>query len=157
MEPIEDKNGNSDGTQTIRGEQEGVSFRLDALMSFSVPIFVRHGAGNSTVKFAAVEPVINQQTGRAAPALKVTLSREGEFSTYGRLMVYQQSSANSPVETIGEAGAVALYAEVSRQTRLINLRPDADLTPGSWIRLTYEGVGEERGQIFAEQAFQIGK
>ncbi|MDP2787757.1 MAG: hypothetical protein Q8O79_06750 [Pseudomonadota bacterium] len=157
MEPIADKNGNSGGTEVMRGEKEGISFRLDALMSFSVPIFVRHGAGGAEVKISAVEPVINKQDGPGVPALKVTLSRGGEFGAYGRLMVYRQLNASAPVELIGEAGSVALYAEVSGHTRMINLRPDASLTPGSWVRVTYEGVGEERGRVFAEQTFQLGK
>jgi P pilus assembly chaperone PapD len=157
MEPLPDKNSNNGGTEVMRGEKEGISFRIDALMSFSVPIFVRHGAGSAEVKITAVAPDVNKQDGSNAPALKVTLARAGEFSAYGKLMVYQQLDANAPVEMIGEAGSIALYAEVNRQTRLVNLKPGISLTPGSWVRVTYEGVGEERGRVFSEQSFQIGK
>jgi P pilus assembly chaperone PapD len=135
MEPIEDNNGVSPpGTEVMRGEKDGVSFRLDALMSFSVPIFVRHGAGSADVKIAAVEPVMSKQSGVDEPGLNVRLSRSGEFSSYGRLMVYHQLNANAPVELIGEAGAVAIYAEVNGQSRVVKLKPGARLVPGSWVR-----------------------
>ncbi len=157
MEPLPEQNGAGAGTEVMRGEKDGISFRLEALMSFSVPIFVRHGTGSAEIRITAVEPAPTKPGGADEPALKVTLARAGEFSSYGRLMVYHQLDAKAPVELIGEAGAVAIYAELNSQTRLVKLRPETSLKPGSWIRVTYEGESEERGKVFAEQAFQIGK
>jgi P pilus assembly chaperone PapD len=158
MDPISDKNGNSQGTEVMRGgDKDGLSFRIEALMSFSVPVFVRHGAGNAEVRISAIEPIVEKSKQGNVPALKVALTRSGEFSSYGRLAVYQQLDANSPVELIGEAASVAIYTEINRLERIVNLNPEKRLTPGSWLRVSYEGVGEERGRVFAEQAFQIGK
>jgi P pilus assembly chaperone PapD len=155
---ISDKNGISQGTEVMRGgNKDGLSFRIEAMMSFSVPIFVRHGLGSAEVRISAIEHIVDRSNRNNAPALKVTLSRSGEFSSYGRLAVYQQLDANSPVELIGEAGSVAIYTEVNRDERVVNLNPEKRLVPGSWLRVSYEGVGEERGKVFAEQAFQIGK
>lgn len=150
---------NADGssaTEIMRGEQEGMSFRLDALLSFSVPVFVRHGAGTATAQITTVEPIMITRDGATEPGLKVSLARGGEFSTYGRLVVYQQLNADAPVEEISETGGVAMYTEVSSQTREVSLRPGTRLVPGSWIRVTYEGEGAARGQVFAERVFQIG-
>jgi len=153
LEPRED---GSSGTEVMRGKQEGMSFRLDALLSFSVPVFVRHGEGTATAKITAVEPAMVARDGVNEPALKVSLTRGGGFSSYGRLVVYQQLDVNAPVEEISETGGVAMYTEVSSQTRVISLRPGTRLQPGSWLRITYEGEGADRGQVFSERVFQIG-
>lgn len=153
LEPRADGGG---GTEVMRGEKDGMSFRLDALLSFSVPVFVRHGAGTATAQIAAVEPTMVERDGAKEPGLKVHLTRGGEFSSYGRLVVYQQLNAKAPVEQISEAGGVAMYTEVSGLTRVIALKPGTQLKPGSWVRVTYEGEGADRGKIFAERAFQIG-
>jgi hypothetical protein len=157
-EPMPDKNGISQGTEVMRsGEKEGLSFRLEAMMSFAVPIFVRHGTGSADVRISAIEPIVDRSNRNNASALKVTLLRSGEFSSHGRLAIYQQLNANSPVELIGEAGSVAIYTEINRHERVVNMNPEKGLIPGSWIRVSYEGVGDERGKVFAEQTFQVGK
>lgn len=153
LEPREDGGG---GTPALSGEKDGMTFRLDALLSFSVPVFVRHGAGTATAQITAVEPTMVERDGAREPGLKVSLTRGGEFSTYGRLVVYQQLNAKAPVEQISEAGGVAMYTEISRLTRVVALKPGTQLQPGSWVRITYEGEGAERGKIFAEREFQIG-
>ncbi len=77
-----DNDDSNTSSETQRDEKKGISFRVEALMSFAIPIFVRHGTGNATVKISAIEPVINKQDGRSQPGLNITLSREGEFSAY---------------------------------------------------------------------------
>jgi fimbrial chaperone protein len=145
------------GTEVMNGEREGITFRLNALMSFAVPIFVRHGAGTATAQITAVAPTLVKHEGEPdEPGLKVSLTRAGEFSSYGRLVVYQQLNAQAPVEQISETGGVAMYTEISNQTRIVALKPGTRLQPGSWLRVTYEGDGAERGQIYAERVFQIG-
>ena len=61
------------------------------------------------------------------------------------------------MELIGEAGAVAIYTEVLGTTRVVELKPGNKLEPGSWIRVTYEGEDADRGQVYAERSFQVGK
>jgi hypothetical protein len=145
------------GTEVMSGKQEGMSFQLNALLSFSVPIFARHGSGGVNVQITSIEPIQVKRDRDIEPALKVTLARSGEFSAYGKLVVYQQMNANDPVDLIGEAGGVALYSEVKGQTREVHLRPGTKLQPGSWLRISYEGDGPDRGKIFAERTLQIGK
>ncbi|OYY95328.1 MAG: hypothetical protein B7Y41_02150 [Hydrogenophilales bacterium 28-61-23] len=155
MEPLPNQ---SNGGDINLGDQAGMSFRLEALMSFTVPVFVRHGEGAATVKISAVEPTMIKRDGSTSePGLIVTLTRAGEFGAYGRLVVYQQMNANSPVELIGLTEGVSIYAELSSLKRELLLKPGTQLPPGSWVRIAYEGEGSERGQVFAERAFQIGK
>lgn len=154
MEPLADV---KNGTEVKLGEQSGMSFRLEALMSFTVPVFVRHGPGTATVNISAVEPVQIKRDGLTEAGLKVNLTREGAFSSFGRLVVYQQMNSNSPVEVIGLTEGVSIYAEINALKREMLLKPGTQLKPGSWVRITYEGEGSERGQVYAERAFQIGK
>ena len=152
---LEPPPGGGGGTEVMRGEKDGMSFHIDALLSFAVPVFVRQGEGSAEARIAAVEPATYQRDGKPEAALKVTLARSGEFSSYGRLAIYQQLQAGGPVAEISETGGVAMYAEVSGQQRIVSLRPGTTLAPGSWIRVTYEGEGAERGRIFAEKVFRI--
>ncbi len=145
------------GTPTISGEQKGISFQLNALLSYAVPVFVRHGAGTATAEISAIEPTQVKRDGVDVPGLKVRLKRGGEFSSYGRIVVYQQLDANAPVELISEAGGVAMYAEIKGLTRVVDLKPGSRLVQGSWIRVTYEGEGTDHGQVYAERSFQVGK
>ncbi len=145
------------GTPVASGEQKGITFQLNALMSYAVPVFVRHGAGTATAAVSAIEPTQVKRDGGTVPALKVSLTHGGVFSSYGRIAVYQQLDANAPVELIGEAGAVAIYTEVLGTTRVVELKPGNKLEPGSWIRVTYEGEDADRGQVYAERSFQVGK
>jgi len=156
MEPAKDAQGGKGGTEVAREERDGMTFRLEALMSFAVPVFVRHGAGSVTSNIVQVQPAMADRDGKRQPALDITLSRSGEHSAYGKLVVYQQQNANAPVEKIGETAGVAIYTEIDQLTRNILLRPDARLTPGSWIRVAFEGEGPQAGQVFSERVLQIG-
>jgi hypothetical protein len=157
MEPDKNVPGSEGGTEVARGQQGGMNFRLEALMSFAVPVFVRHGAGSVSSEITQVRPHMTEHEGRQHPALDVTLSRSGEHSAIGKLVVHQQQNANAPVDKIGETGGVAIYTELKQLTRTILLHPDAQLTPGSWIRVSYEGEGAQTGQVFSERVFQIGQ
>lgn len=143
--------------EVARGEQEGIQFRLDALLSFSIPVFVRHGPGAARVEIVSVQPEWVKTESDAVPALRVGLVRTGEFGSFGRIAVYQQMAPGAPVVEIGHAASVAIYAETNRLDRVVELRRDAELRPGSWLRVTFEGEGPERGQVLAEQVVQIGR
>jgi hypothetical protein len=147
----------SGGASSTGSENEGISFQLIPVLSYSVPVFVRHGKGAATNEIIAIAPGSFRQDGKDEPGLKVTITRAGEFASYGRLAVYQQLTANGPVDLIGESGGVAIYTEISRLTRVIPLKPGSQLQPGSYIRVTYEGEEEERGTVFAERSFRVGQ
>lgn len=144
------------GTKMIDDVHEGMSVQLQALISFSLPVIVRHGAGSAQVAIVSVTPEQIAHEQSTLPALRVTMSRAGEFSTYGNLVVYQQLEANAPVTEIGRAGNVVIYDEASQGTHLVPLNEDVDLRAGSWIRLTYQGTEQQEGTVFAEQVFRIG-
>jgi len=156
IEPAKDAAGRPSGTEVAREQRDGMTFRLEALMSFAVPVFVRHGAGSVNTDITGVKPAFVERDGQRQPALDITLSRSGEHSAYGKLIVYQQQNASAPVEKIGETAGVAIYTELHQLTRNVLLRPGTQLTPGSWIRVSYEGEGPQTGQVFAERVFQLG-
>lgn len=138
-------------------QQEGLSLELKAMISFSLPVIVQHGEGSANITIQSVTPEQLSAAEGGGPAVRVAMSRSGLFGAYGRLVAYQQLSANSPVTEIGRAGNVAIYHEVNSINRLLPLNPGISLPVGSWLRVVFEGEGERRGEIFAEQTFQIGR
>lgn len=143
------------GTAVMNETQKGMTIKLEALISFSLPVMVRHGTGNANLAINSVAPDTVDGGYGPSPALKVNLTRSGAFGSYGRLTIYQQLDANSPVQEIGRAGNVAIYAETTQVSRVVTLKEGVNLKPGSWIRVAYEGEGQEAGQIFAEQSFKL--
>lgn len=132
-------------------DQEGIGFRLFMQMSFSVPVIVRHQVAPPQVAIENVEVV--PATGDQNMSLAVTLSRQGESSSYGDLRVEMQQDANSPVELIGRRKELYLFTETDRKVVNVPLR-DAAIPAGSWIRIGYEGVAEYDGRLWDERVFQ---
>ena len=145
------------GTKVMEDQQQGISVQLNALISFGLPVFVRHGPGKANINIVAVTPDKLNSGPTPSPALRIEMTRSGEFGSFGRIVVYQQLDANAPVVEIGRASNVAIYAESDRSNKLVELDNKAKLSPGSWIRVVYEGEGAEMGRVFAEKTFQIGK
>ncbi len=135
---------------------EGVGFRLEALLSFALPVIFRHGEGGEPqVAISHVEPRTFESRRGTEFGLLVSLEREGAWSSFGRVVAYQQVDQNAPVQEIGYARDVAIYAEANQSRVMVPLRPDVTLQPGAWLRVTYEHQGQRFGQVMAERVFQM--
>ena len=137
---------------------QGLTFRMEVLLSYSLPVVVRHGPPNVNVAITSIKPeIVDRGKDGKLDALRVDMSRSGEFGTYGRIMVFQQMDANSPTVEIGQPANASLYQEVSQQSHQVLLKPGSQLRPGSWLRVIYEGLGRDSGKVFAERTFQLSK
>jgi fimbrial chaperone protein len=147
----------SDESASDKTPQEGIGIQLRPLLSFTLPIFVRQGSGGSANSIAGLELTTIESDEGSEQALRVAIDRTGPFSSYGRLLIFQQKGVGAAVEQIGESGGVAIYSEVSRQIVTSRLKPGSKLDAGDWIRVIYQGDGEERDTILAERTFRIDK
>ncbi len=143
----------SEPTATLEANtsNEGVGIQVFMQMSFSIPVVVRHNTDAPKVSISDVEAVpINDKN---HIALKMTLNRDGNSSSYGKVVVEMQRNSDSPVEKIGEYKELTIYHEVDKRKLTIPLR-DAAIPEGAWVRIAYEGLKEHEGVLWAEKVFQ---
>lgn len=96
--------------------KEGLSISLTPIYGITIPIIVRKGALTASATISDVE-ITHAAEG---PALKFTLTRSGDRSTYGRIRI-TRSGQSKPIY---EARGIAVYAEIGQRTVSLPL-PDA--------------------------------
>jgi P pilus assembly chaperone PapD len=132
--------------------REGVSFKLFMQMSFSIPVVVRHQIDAPEVAISDIK-VVPAEGGDRRMSLDVELTRTGEASSYGEIVVEMQKDRNSPVERIGRKKGVYVFHETGRKIVNVPLR-DQRVPPQSYIRVAYEGIDEYKGKLWDEKIFQ---
>ncbi len=132
--------------------REGIGFRLFMQMSFSIPVVVRHQVGPPSVAISDIKVVPGQGDDRKM-SLNVELTRTGEASSYGQVIVEMQQNSNSPVETIGLKKGVYVFHETGQKIINVHLR-DQRIPPQSYIRVAYEGIEEYSGRLWDEKVFR---
>lgn len=143
----------SEPTATLEAKtgKDDVGIQVFMQMSFSIPVIVRHTTDAPKVSISNIEPV--QTTDKEHIALKITFNRDGKASSYGRVVVEMQRNSDSPVEKIGEYRELTIFHEMDKRDLTIPLR-DAVIPEGAWVRVSYEGLKEYEGILWAEKVFQ---
>jgi len=132
---------------------EGITLKLNMQLSMSIPVVVKHQVSElPEVKIIAVDPVPATAPGQSAQ-LAVTLQRSGMAGSFGKVVVEMQAGPDAPVELIGMAGNVSVYADAAQRRLVLNLR-DQQIPVGAWLRVAYEGMEEYKGHIWDEKVFQ---
>lgn len=139
------------GTFELDSGTEGIAMQLEMLMSFSIPIVVRHKTQLPKVNIGHVE--VLPADANNPMRLAITIEREGNSSSFGQLKVEMQRDENSPVELIGNSENISVFTEISQRRVVLALR-DTRIPSGAWIRISYEGQQEYRGHVFAEKIFR---
>lgn len=139
------------GTFEMDSGKEGISMQLEMLMSFSIPVVLRHETSKPKINISNVEVLAADASNPMR--LAVTLEREGNSSSFGKLKIEMQRDENSPVELIGDADNISIFTNTSQRRVIVALR-DMNIPSGAWIRLSYEGLQEYRNHIFAEKVFR---
>ncbi len=127
---------------------EGVSIRLVPVYGVSIPIIVRHGRLESQV--AINQPRLVE--GPRGPELRLTLSRQGDSSTYGEVRVVKPGVADPIVMARG----IAVYPEVTeREVRLPLTAEQAAALTGQ-LRFEYRDMPEAGGGLMASVDSVLG-
>lgn len=129
--------------QAVAGE-DGLSIRVVALFSLSIPIILREGAVDAHATIENVSVVPAAETG-GRPALSLDLVRNGANSVYGDVEVHAGSGANSRV--VAAVRGVAVYPETPRRTVLIPL-PET-VARGEAVRIVYRDDEVNKGAELA--------
>lgn len=127
---------------TEQEEQEtGVKLKLVPVYGVTIPIIIRHGQITATAGLQ--QPRIEREGDRSE--IHLTISRQGQASTYGDIQILRQGSG----EVLYSARGLAVYAEVP--SREFNLPvADADLAKLSGpIRIEYREAAAAGGGLIA--------
>ncbi len=132
---------------------DGITLELSMQLSIAIPVVVTHQLTEvPQVTIAEVEPLPATALGQSAQ-LAVLIQRSGMGGSIGRVVVDMQVDSEAPVERIGLADNISVYAEMDQRRLVLKLR-DQQIPPGAWLRVAYEGTAEYKGVLWAEQVFQ---
>lgn len=121
---------------------KGAKMQVFMLTGFTIPVQVRHGQLAVTARLANAQVITEpNHTG-----LRVTLNREGDFSSFGKLQVFWRKDAQSSETLLNFIDNAALYRELPTRTFSIPLKPE-QLQPGLF-RIVYLGDKHFGGQVF---------
>ncbi|MFT4728828.1 MAG: fimbrial chaperone protein [Granulosicoccus sp.] len=138
-------------TMGVQAPVDEVGIQIFMQMSFSIPVVVRHNTDAPQVSIGDVK-ALPVNDGKHM-GLELTFNRDGNASSFGRVLVEMQRNSESPVEQIGEYGELSIFQEVGRRKITIRLR-DASIPEGAWVRVAYEGLNEYQGILWDEKVFQ---
>ncbi len=122
-------------------EQGGMRFRLIPIYGVTIPIIVRHGRLEAQVALA--QPRIERGEDRSA--IKLTINRSGEASTYGDLQIRRQGSE----EVLYSARGLAVYAEVDSREFTLPVANDQLARIQGPVRVEYREASGAGGGLIA--------
>lgn len=132
---------------------KGMTVTLNMQLSVAIPVLVKHMVKEAPkVKIASVDTIPAATPGQQVQ-LSVLLQRNGQVGSFGQMVVDMQRSTNAPVERIGIAENISIYADVTQRRVVLNLR-ESVIPTGAWLRVAYEGMDEYADILWDEKVFQ---
>ncbi len=126
---------------------EGFSIRLIPIYGVTIPIIVRHGELTATA--AISNPRIVQQDGRQA--LSIDLSRSGDRSTYGEILVTRPGS-DVPVSRLR---GIAVYPEIGQRSVTLPVNEAFQGPLAGPVTIQYRESDREGGRVIAETRAEL--
>ncbi len=135
-------------TETAPDPSGGVSIQLTPIYGVTIPIIVRHGRVQAQV--AITQPRVEQ--GEDGPVLALTMSRNGESSTFGELRVTKAGVDEPLVVTRG----LAIYPELGSREVRIPISPEQAASMTGQLRFEYREMPESGGGLIAAVDAMVG-
>ena len=124
---------------------DSAQIKLFMMMGFTIPVQVRQGA--VSVSASINDAKLVQDEGKNV-GLQVDISREGNFSSFGKVTVLWRPTLNAPYEELNFINNVAIYREINQRSIFIGLKKN-QLKPGLY-KVVYEGDNEFNKRVFDE-------
>jgi hypothetical protein len=134
---------------------EGVGIRLIPVYGISIPVIVRHGETSARVTLSdlALQPPSDDS---ALPALKLSLNRTGNRSTYGDLTISLRPPGARADVVLARAAGLAVYVPNPRRDLTLALQvPEGVALSGSRLRVVYRNKPEDGGATLAEAFLDV--
>lgn len=132
------------------GAQIGVV--MNALVGASVPVIVRHGAANASVKLSGL--ALGKDEARRTQ-LALLFEREGSSSVYGDVSVAFFPKSGKP-HRLAQVGGIAVYTpnRVRKATLPLDLPPGLALAGGT-LEVSYRERPEAGGRLLAQASLNL--
>ena len=127
--------------------------RLYVNLSFAIPIFVREDISNDGVNASIKNMSITKDEDDGSPLLNITLSKEGNQSTYGKIMVYNMEEGASEGSVVGILNNATILRENDTRSFIVALE-EGPIT-GNRLYVTYKGAAEYQGITWSEQIINL--
>lgn len=135
-------------------KQEGISVKLTAIVSVSIPVIVRHGETKASVAFTSIkhQPAVGE---KSSPSLLLELERKGNQSVYGDFLTEYVNSQGTSV-VVGQINGVAIYTPNKKRTIKIPLTapPGVELKNGV-VNVYYRSPQNQGGSVLAQTQLKL--
>ncbi len=135
-------------TEAAPAPTTGVSIQLTPIYGVTIPIIVRHGRVEAQV--AITQPRVEQ--GEDGPVLALTMSRNGDSSTYGELRV-TKSGVDEPLVV---SRGLAIYPEIGIREVRIPISQEQAASINGQLRFEYREMPESGGGLIASVDAVVG-
>lgn len=126
----------------------GGGLEVDVGLGISTPVILRSGLTAPVLSFTQTRLVRDAE---GMLELQTTLSRTGNYSSFGRLRA--QITSGGTTRTIAEIDNVAVH--VDAENRRLTLSLGETVLPPGELLLSYVGEAEFDRRVFAEKKFEI--
>ena len=128
-----------------KSNSKSFGIRLDMVLSYSIPVILRQGTALPEVDIASVKYLTND----AKPSLGISLNHSGDYSSFGKVEVFQTLSGSKEEQKIAMVNDFSIYPELDNVSLTLPLFDNMKLQENSQIRITYSGLKEYQGQVFS--------
>jgi P pilus assembly chaperone PapD len=150
-----DKLPDAEGSTSVenRGAQNSqIGVMINALVGASMPVIVRHGNVDATVKLAGLAL---QKDAAKNPVLVLRFERDGAGSVYGDVSVSFTPRGGKP-EALAQVGGVAVYTPNRvRQAALPLQVPKGVTLAGGTLEVAYRDRPEAGGKLLAQASLDL--
>jgi hypothetical protein len=135
-----------------QGPRTGIGVVMNALVGASVPVIVRHGNADASVKLAGLS-LGKDEAKRAQLALQ--FEREGNSSVYGDVSV-TFTPRNGKPHNLAQVGGIAVYTPNRvRQATLPLQVPAGVALAGGTLEVSYRDRPEAGGKLLAQASLNL--
>ena len=149
-----DKLPDAEGENSIeqRGQDSGIGVVVNALVGASVPVIVRHGKVDASVKLSGLAV---QYDATRRPLLAMRFEREGGSSVYGDVSV-SFTPRGGKTHTVGQVGGIAVYTpnRVRQAALPLQLPAGMSLAAGS-LEVVFRERPEAGGRQLAQASLAL--
>lgn len=149
-----DKLPDAEGENSIeqRGQNSGIGVVVNALVGASVPVIVRHGKVDASVKLSGLAV---QYDATRRPLLAMRFEREGGSSVYGDVSV-SFTPRGGKTHTVGQVGGIAVYTpnRVRQAALPLQLPAGVSLAAGS-LEVVFRERPEAGGRQLAQASLAL--
>lgn len=150
-----DKLPDVEGKASIENQGAGgsrIGVVMDALVGASVPVIVRHGNADASVKLAGL--ALDKAEGRQAQ-LALQFEREGNSSVYGDVSV-MFTPRNGKPHSLAQVGGIAVYTpnRVRKTTLSLQVPAGMALAAGT-LEVSYRDRPEAGGKLLAQASLNL--